>query len=156
MLSSPLTTSFCKDLRGVFEGLKLQSIAAGIEKKHSGLFAHFPFKANVRLNHKLNAMPLELLGQAVPVLPLRHRPEMPDGYIFAIYGVDLRLRQLLRFDVCAELMPEEIEVDPLVGRAACFAARQVAKECFGTGNVFHRKGQMERGGHNQWSVVSKQ
>ena len=132
----------------VGEGFELQGVACGVEQEHCRLFAGFAGEAGVGGDDKLDARRREMVGEPLPLVHGQHDAEVGHGHAMAVDGVVVRRefarRPQLGVEVAHELMAEQVEVDPAVGRAALGAAEQFAVELAGLGDVAHLHGNVKR------------
>ncbi len=110
----------------VVEALELQRIAGRIEEKHGSLLAHFALKANVGFDHKHHARTLQPFRERLPLVHREHDAEVGDWHVvpvdwIAMLGLCCRFPAM--FDVRDDLVPKQIEVDPLRSTPALRAAK---------------------------------
>src|SRR5262245_8680524 len=135
--------------RDVAESLELERIAARVGQEHRRLLAGLSPEANVRLDDERRAGLPQARGEGLPVRHLEHHAEVRHGHVMA---VDRVVRgpagAVALHGVANELVPEEVEVDP-VGRASTLgAAEDPAVECARAREVAHRDGEV-KGRHGQ-------
>lgn len=133
-----------KYLRRICEGLKLQCIAAGIEKKHRCLFADFPLEADVRFDDKFYAGLFEALRQRYPVGHREDCAEVLHGHLLAIDLVAGSCGHAFVYQVCRNLVPKKIEIDPSLSCTANATAQQARIKLPCGGQIQHGKGQVKR------------
>ena len=94
-------------------------------------------------DHEADLVGAQVVGQRLPLRHRQYRPEMAHRHRIA---VDLRGsgRSRLGTQMGDDLMPEKIEIDPVVGTAPFFAAKQFTIKLPGAGQIVHWKGQMKR------------
>src|SRR5215469_5705611 len=111
----------------VAEGLEFQGVAGRIENEERRLLTRGVGEARVRLNHPLDLMPLQPLGEPLPLVRLEHHSEMRDRYAVAVDRIEVRCEPALRTEaliqVANELVAIEIEIHP-VARAPSFRAAE--------------------------------
>lgn len=113
-LTMPWGRSLRKELADIGERLELKRIPRRIEKEHRRLLAHLAFKADVWLDHKLNASTSKPLSQRLPSLHWEYHAEVRDRNIVSIDSIMVSLTvRGARFQMRDDLVAEEIEVDPL-------------------------------------------
>ena len=70
----------------------------------------------------------QALGERLPRLPLQHDAKMRHGNVVAIHLVVVHVRLAAGIEMRHDLVPEEIEIHPLIAAAALGAAEQAAVE----------------------------
>src|SRR6185437_16824423 len=124
-----------EELVHVGERLEFERVAERIEEEHRRLLARLPGEANVRLDDELGVRLAKARGEAIPRRTIGDDAEMAHGHLLSIDeagGVAHRARvDLVRDD----LVPEEIEVDPVVAAAAFGAAEELPVEAARQGQV---------------------
>src|SRR5262245_10330130 len=135
--------------RDVAECLELERIAARVGEEHRRLLAGQSLEANMRLDDEIRAGLLQARGEGLPVRHLEHHAEVRHRHVVAVDRVVRRPAGAIAFHgVADELVPEEVEVDP-VGRASTFgAAEDPAVERARTREVAHGNGEV-KGRHGQ-------
>ena len=137
-----LGVSVFKDGVGIAEGLELQRITGGIEQKERALFAWLVGEPDLGLHDEGVGCAAHSLDQAVPSLPGQHGAEMVERHhICADPGRGLRLGIIV--DVGRELMPKEIEINPIFSLASDLAADDLAVEVSGGFLVLDSKGHVK-------------
>jgi hypothetical protein len=110
----------CEQLSYIFEGLKFQGIAGGIEKEHRGLFAVLALETDVRFNDKFYALPGESSGERLPVMPFQYHPVVRKRHFATVDAVP-RLAAVSTvhagLQMNYELMAVEVKIHPGCGGA---------------------------------------
>lgn len=105
----------------VFEGLKFQRIARGIEKEHRSLFSNLVPEADVGFDAKINPPPGETCGERLPLIPFQYHAVMRQGHVATVNRIEwpsLAIQVHAGLQVNDELMAIEVEVHPGCGGAA--------------------------------------
>lgn len=133
-----------KQRSDVRKRLDLERIARRVQKEHGRLFTDFALEAHMRLDDEFHARRREFVRCSLPLIHGQHHAEVPDRDCVAVYLARLPMTNFFRRKMGHDLVPVEIEIDP-VGRATAFrAAEQVAIKLTGGRNVMDRKGEVKR------------
>src|SRR5262249_37334992 len=133
------------------ERLELERVATGVEKEHRGLLARLSGEASARLDHEWNAGGAHTPGQSLELVPRENRPEVRHGHGDAVdLALVLRRRHAAR-RVRRDLIAEEVEIDPHVGRAAFAAAQDLSIEAARRRQIPDKERKVERLGHKGFS-----
>ncbi len=98
----------------------------------------------MRLDHEINVACDELVGENSPCRRLEQKAEMWNRYIIAIYLIRDAIR--LGFNkVSHDLMPIQIEIDPLIARPTLVAAKNLAIKVAGIDEAVDGKRKVESG-----------
>ena len=104
------------------ETLEFERIPRWVKKEQGTLLPRLTLETDVRLDNKMLNNLLQPGGERLPVLKLEHDTAMRYRHTLPIYRVgdtsDLSILTQGRVVVYDELMPEHIEIDPLIGAAA--------------------------------------
>ena len=106
----------------------------------------------MRLDREFDARGGEPVGQRLPLGHSEHDAEVRHGHVMAVDGV-ARFGRAFGSQVRNNLVPVEIEIDPVVGAAPFRAPHRPAPERPRLGDVAHRKGEVE-GGEGQEPATS--
>src|SRR5262249_8755421 len=108
------------------------------------LLARSPAKAHVRLDQEGDARGAEALAHLLPARPLEDRAEVAHGDVVAVDVVGFLRTAGRREEMRGDLVPEEVEVDPVLGAAALAAAEDPGVEGARRCEVADGKGEVER------------
>ncbi len=131
------------------ESLELYRVATGVSQQHARLLVDATFVPSMRRDYESDACTRESLSQFRPCLDRQHRAEVGQRYRVAVDHVLAHLNHasptvLAGADgVRDELMPEEIEVHPILAAASLPATQQIRVEAPGCGEIMDRDRQME-------------
>ena len=138
---------FGEELTKVAEGFELKCVAGGVEEEHRGLLADLAFKAGVGLDDEGDARSADALGELLPLGLGEDDAEVRDGNVVTIDGIAREAGEVAGrsagFVVRDDLVPEEIEVDPMLRAPSFRAAENRAVEVAGGGEVIDREGDVE-------------
>jgi polyisoprenoid-binding protein YceI len=104
--------------RGIPERLELERVAGGIVEEHRGLLADLAREADVGLDHEARAGLPQTRRQTMPGVPGEHDPEMRDRNFVPVHRIEVRRGAMPGIEVRHELMPEEVEIHPVIRAAA--------------------------------------
>lgn len=96
------------------EVLELKCVAGRIKQEERTLLAGLPFEPDTWLNDKVGPRTLEPICEFHPLSLGQHDTKVFDGNLFAINRVRGRLPTGVRRQMRDELMPIEIEIDPVI------------------------------------------
>lgn len=129
--------------RIVRKALELQGIAAGVAKEHRGLLTSLPGKAHMRFDTKHRPCRTQPFRQRIPVSAFQHDTEMRHRNIVAVDRIVVLFSGTPRRKMRDDLMPKQIEVNPVIGTAALFTSEHLAVKFTRRGKAVYREGQME-------------
>jgi hypothetical protein len=135
---------FCEELADVCEGLEFQGVSCGVEEEHGGLFTDFTLEADVGLDDEGDSGVAKAIGETLPNVHGENYAEVWDGDVVAVHGVVMDVGVYGGLEMGDDLMAEEIEVDPLSGAAAFWAAEDFSVKGAGGVKVVDRKGYVKR------------
>lgn len=132
----------------ILKGLEFQGVAAGIEKKHGGLFARLPLEADVGLDDEFDVVFAQSIREGLPAVHSKDDAEMRDGDAVTIDGIhvsrDAALRADVRVQMTDDLVAEEVEIDPGLVTATFTAAKQSTIKGSGFSDITDLKREMKR------------
>lgn len=115
-----------EQLSHVLKGLELEGIPRRVQEEHGRLFPDLPLKADVRFDDKINALGFQVLREILEDVPRKDHPIVRHRYILAVYRIRMQLLFRFRFVVYHQLMPEEVEIDPVVAASPFGAIEHIA------------------------------
>lgn len=118
-------------------------IACGVTQEHRGLFPDLICEAHTRGDHEFLVDGAKTFSQPMPLLPGEDGPEVGDRHIVSIHRVGDGGRDGAS-KVNAELVTEEIEVDPSLSRATLDTPEQLSVESPGLVEIVNGDGEMKR------------
>src|SRR4051812_46961314 len=125
------------------EALELEGVAAGVEQKHGGLLSRLTRVADSGLEDEGDLRSPDAIGQGRKGIPLQQRPEMGHWHLNPFDLTGVLGRSNIAGRVGRDLVAEEVEVDPRVSAAPLAAAKDVAVESSGRGEIPNEESEME-------------
>lgn len=129
----------------VTERLELQRVTGGVTEEHRRLLSRRPDEPDLWRDEELDPSTAQAVGEVVPVPPLKHHAKVWDRDVVTVDRVDVACWELGGlYEVCDDLMPEQVEVDPPITRPPNPATEVVHIEPARGGEVVDREGVVER------------
>jgi len=85
----PNRKSLGKNLAHILECFELQSIAGRIEKEHRCLLSYFARKANIGLDHKVDAFFFQSISEPLPILHFENNAKMRNWDVVTVNRVGM-------------------------------------------------------------------
>lgn len=98
----------------------------------------------MRLDHELDVACDELVGKSSPCRRLEQKAEMWNRHIIAIHGICDAIRSGFN-KVSHDLMPIQIEIDPLIARPTLVTAKNLAIKAAGIVEAVDEKCKVKSG-----------
>jgi hypothetical protein len=105
--------SLREQLRRILERFELECISRGIEQEHCRLLADLATETNAGFDNEADSGITQACRERMPLGPIKHDAEVRHRHIFSIDLVEAQWLSA-RIKMRDELMPEEIEVDPIL------------------------------------------
>jgi len=96
----------------IFEALKLEGVAGGVEQEKGGLFSRLTDKPGLWCDQKALLVRLQSIRQLVPMGPVENEAKVAGWYDVTIDGVAKSATTFFGFEVSTDLMPTKVEIDP--------------------------------------------
>ena len=125
-------------------------IASGILKEHRSLFTHLTLKSYLRRDHERHSGRFEAVAQGGPFVPGEDHAEVRHGHGVAVDRVGVVVSCSLG-QVNAQLVSEQIEVDPPWGAASLAASKDFPVEGASISEIGDGDGQVKWG---EWIQLS--
>ena len=126
------------------ERLELQRIPRRVQKEHRRLLADLALEPRVRFDDKRHARSLYARSKLVPRLRRQHHTEVRHGNIMSINRIRMHGLSRTWLQVSHNLVPEEVEVNPLLRASSFRAAKHAAIKAACLSQVVNRKRKMKR------------
>lgn len=148
-----VTSVFTEQVTWIGERFEFERMSEGIKEKHRRLLARFSAKTHVGFDDESHVRVFQPAGQRFPLRPFQDDAEVGNRNLMSVDRIAAHFgslsianipRQLLgRTFVANELVPEEIEIDPLLIRASFGALQLLAVELPSRRHIGNRDREME-------------